>query len=338
MRDGVDHVGEARRQWLPSGHCTIFACDIVGFGKRPDGVQRRLREVMYGALKRCFEASGLPYDDCYQEDRGDGAIIILPPAADPARLVHPLPDHLRAELRRHNELSVQQARMRLRVALHAGPLTMDGNGMVGTTVNHAARLLDAPAFKEAFAESAADLAILASDEFHREVIKDGLGPIDPTEFHRIDIRLKETAADGWLCIREPAGGRPAENASALAPAGREAEPDKTAPGPEPGRADPGMDRPALPPIFEIVDRLLEIPLLASPDGREQIVGSLRQEIAIRIARRPQPNLDVHSMVRTCLEFPNGLEEFLAVVRSLAGDTAQVRRLEQTVAALVRSPD
>ncbi|WP_285496319.1 hypothetical protein [Actinomadura sp. NBRC 104425] len=293
---------------------------------------------MYGALKRCFEASGLPYDDCYQEDRGDGAIIILPPAADPARLVHPLPDHLRAELRRHNELSVQQARMRLRVALHAGPLTMDGNGMVGTTVNHAARLLDAPAFKEAFAESAADLAILASDEFHREVIKDGLGPIDPTEFHRIDIRLKETAADGWLCIREPAGGRPAENASALAPAGREAEPDKTAPGPEPGRADPGMDRPALPPIFEIVDRLLEIPLLASPDGREQIVGSLRQEIAIRIARRPQPNLDVHSMVRTCLEFPNGLEEFLAVVRSLAGDTAQVRRLEQTVAALVRSPD
>ncbi|GAA4063423.1 effector-associated domain 2-containing protein [Actinomadura miaoliensis] len=338
MRDGVDEVGEARKEWIPSGHCTIFACDIVGFGKRPDGVQRRLREVMYEALSRCFGASGLPYDDCYREDRGDGAIIILPPASDPARLVHPLPDHLRAELRRHNEVSVEQAQMRLRVALHAGPLTMDDNGMVGVTVNHAARLLDAPSFKAAFTESAADLGILASDEFYREVIKEGLGAIDPTEFRRIEIRLKETYADGWLCIREPVGERSSESGSPLAPTARDTEPSKTVPGPRAAPAEPELDRPALPPIFEIVDRLLEIPLLASPDGREQIVGSLRQEIAIRIARRPQPNLDVHSIVRTCLEFPNGLEEFLAVVRSLVGDTAQMRRLEQTVAALVRSSD
>ncbi|MES9538633.1 hypothetical protein [Actinomadura sp. NPDC000600] len=334
MRNGS---GEAGTGWTPTGHCTLFVCDIIGFGKRPDHVQSHLREVLYKALRNCFEASGLPFEDCYREDRGDGAIVVLPPSCDPARLVHPLPDHLRGALRRHNELAAEHARMRLRIALHSGPLETDDNGMVGTTVNHVSRLLDAPSFKEALAAVPADLGVLASDEFFGAVIQHGRGAIDPTEFSPIGVHLKETDTTAWLCVR--GGGSPA---SAGTPARVGPLPANgsgpAAPGPEARPLPDEADGPRAPGLFEIVDRLMDIPLLTTAEGRQQIVDDLRKDIAIRIPRRTQPHLDVHSIVRTCLEFPGGLEEFLALVHAYAGESSQVQALDAAVARLIgRAP-
>lgn len=338
MRNGS---GEAGTGWTPTGHCTLFVCDIISFGKRADHVQSHLRTVLYGALRSCFEASGVPLEGCYQEDRGDGVIVVLPPAYDAARLAHPLPDHLRGALRRHNELAAEHARMRLRIALHSGPLESDPQGIVGTSVNHVNRLLDAPSFKEALAAVPADLGVLASDEFYREVIREGRGAIDPTEFRPIEVRLKETETTAWLSVRT---ARPPEASgdAANAPARVGPLPASGTGQPAPGlnaRHEPDQaDVTALPALFEIVERLMDIPLLTTAEGRQQIVDALRKEIAIRVPRRAQPHLDVHSIVRTCLEFPNGLQEFLALVHAYAGESSQVQALDDTVARLTgRAP-
>jgi hypothetical protein len=343
MRREADDGDVERNGWTPHGHCTIFFCDIVGFGSRPDGVQTRLREVMYAALRAGFAAARLPLETCYQEDRGDGVIVVLPPTADPASLVHPLPDHLRGALRTHNGLAAPQAQMRLRVALHAGQLASDDNGLVGTTINHAARLLDAPAFKQAIEETTAPLGVLASDEFYHAVIEPGIGAVDPDEFRPIEIRLKETRTTGWLCIREPTRRPPhgthgdAAVSSSLAHAqgsrdpATQADPDPD-PDPDPGPSNEPSSRP---PIFVIVDQLMGIPLLTTAEGREDLVAALRPEIAIRIPRRSRAQHDVFSIVGTCLEFSHGMEELLAVVRELTGDTAHIRALEETVAELRR---
>lgn len=127
---------DGRNGWAPSGQCTVFACDIISFASRPDSVQRHLRTVLYDLLERSFTASGLPFSEFHREDRGDGLIAVLRPGHDGARLVHPLPDHLRAELRRSNELAKEIAQIRLRVALHLGRMDSDANGIVGDTVNH----------------------------------------------------------------------------------------------------------------------------------------------------------------------------------------------------------
>ncbi|MFD0533045.1 hypothetical protein ACFQY7_03920 [Actinomadura luteofluorescens] len=180
-------------------------------------MQSHLRTVLYEALRSCFEASGVPLEGCYQEDRGDGVIVVLPPSYDPSRLAHPLPDHLRGALRRHNELAAEHARMRLRIALHSGPLESDAKGIVGTSVNHVNRLLDAPSFKEALAAVPADLGVLASDEFYREVIREGRGAIDPTEFRPIEVRLKETETTAWLSVRTSRQQEATEDAAARRP-------------------------------------------------------------------------------------------------------------------------
>lgn len=330
MRSDVHKV---RSDWVPQGHCVIFACDIVGFGTRPDEVQEELRKVMYSALEQGFAVSGLPLDLCYREDRGDGAIVVLPPGRDPAFLVHPLPDHLRKTLRAHNRLAVELAQLRLRISLHEGQLASDENGMVGTTVNHAARMLDAPVFKEAIGKSSAALGIIASDDFYAAVVKPGRNAADPDEFKQVEIRLKETRARGWLCIREPA-----RRSTEVASSPPRTPPTSTGPlhyEPIAAAADDTRSSMRRPPIFEIVDRLMDIPLLTTVDGRAEILASLRPEIAIRIARHPRPQHDVLSMVRTCLEFQGGLEEFLVVVRELAGDTTPVRVLDAAVAEAVK---
>jgi hypothetical protein len=253
-------------------------------------------------------------------------MIILPAEADPARLVHPLVDHLRGEIRRANELASEIARLRLRVALHCGRMGSDANGVVGTSVNHAFRLLDAPEFKEAMKASTAAVGVLASDEFYAAVIQEGRGAIDPAEFRPIDVRVKETEATAW--IRVPNAAVPAgtgERAVAKAP------PPERAGGPAGGGGANGRGvGTALPSLFEVVEHILAIPVMASAEGRDHAVAALRQEIAIRIPRSARPHLDMHAIVRTCLEFPGGLEEFLAIVREYAGDSSQMRELEETL--------
>jgi hypothetical protein len=314
----------------PSGFHTIFVCDIVGFGRRQgrDRVQEHLRATLYAALENAFDAAGLGFAGSYREDRGDGVMIVPPAEADSALLVHPLADHLRGEIRRANELASEIATMRLRVALHCGPMNSDANGLVGTTVNHVFRLLDAPGFKQAMEDSTAAVGLLASEEFYAAVIQDGRGAIDPAEFSPIDVSVKETAATAW--IRVPGAAPQADVRQDVRQVVPQPPPpvDRAAGVPH-DRAASG--RTSIPDLFEVVHRILDIPLMASIEGRDHAVSSLRQEIAIRIARRPQAHLDMHSIVRTCLEFPGGLEEFLAVVRAYAGDSSQVRALDETIA-------
>lgn len=316
----------------PSGHRTIFVCDIVGFGERAgrDRVQEYLHLGLYRTLKAAFDASGIGFDDCYREDRGDGVMVVLPAKADATLLVFPLVDHLRAEVRRANELASEAATMRLRVALHCGRMSSDREGLVGTTVNHVFRLLDAPGFKQAMKGSTAAVGVLASTEFHAAVIQDGRGAIDPGEFQPIDVQVKETRTTAWIRVPGAALDRPS---------GEEVVP-KPRP-PEPAEATSRHDRvnghgdAPLPTLFQLVERILEIPVMTSAEGRDHVVGALRQEIAIRIQRSARPNLDMHAIVRTCLDFPGGLEDFLAVVRAFAGDSSQMRALDDVIAQIMR---
>lgn len=317
----------------PSGFRTIFVCDIVGFGERAgrDRVQEHLHLGLYRTLRAAFGASGIRFDDCYHEDRGDGVMAVLPAEADAALLVFPLVDHLRAEVRRANELASDAAAMRLRVALHCGRMGSDAEGLVGTTVNHVFRLLDAPGFKQAMKESTAAVGVLASAEFHAAVIRDGRGAIDPERFRPIDVHVKETRTTAWIHVP----------GTAVAPtAGEEIVPKPPPPRPaDPPLREGGVDDDApLPTPFELVEHILAIPVMTSAEGRDQVVGALRQEIAIRIQRSARPHLDMLSIIRTCRDFPGGVEELLSIVRAFAGDSSQMRALDEVIARITRHRD
>jgi hypothetical protein len=193
-------------------NCSILAFDVVAFGdrRRDDDVQVYVRAGLYRILEKAFEAAGLSWRTLHREDRGDGVLVIVPAPFSIESLISPLADWVRAGLRKHNKLSSEAAQIRLRMVLHTGHVYFDEHGVAGHTVIHAFRLLEAPAFKSAFAATRGEFGFVVSDRLYDDVVRHGPGLIDPGLYEAISVSVKETKTRAWMHL-PPDGVRPALN-------------------------------------------------------------------------------------------------------------------------------
>jgi hypothetical protein len=204
----------ARVPGLPSERrslqCSIAAFDVVAFGdrRRDDDVQVYVRTELYRILREAFDGSAVAWHACHREDRGDGVLVIVPPMVSAELLIDPLVDRVRAGLRRHNKLSSEAAQIRLRMALHAGHVRFDEHGVAGHALVHVFRMLEAPAFKTAFAATGSELGLITSDRLYEEVVRHGPGLIDPRLYEPLHVSVKETRARAWAHF-PPGISRPA---------------------------------------------------------------------------------------------------------------------------------
>jgi hypothetical protein len=118
----------------PAVHHSIVVVDVEGFGARhrTRADQAAIRHGLDQALELAFSRSGVGWDDCYREDRGDGVLILVPVQVPKAVLAAGLPGQLAAAVRAHNQVHGPDARMRLRLALHGGEVLHDAHGVTGT--------------------------------------------------------------------------------------------------------------------------------------------------------------------------------------------------------------
>jgi hypothetical protein len=183
-------------------NCTIFCTDIAGFGdpRRDDDDRRVIREALYRILREVFEAANVPWDACVHEDRGDGTLTVAPPTVPTGPLVDPLVPLLAARLKRYNRQAGDPVRIQLRAALHVGPVAPDADGLRGHALIHAARMLDAPALKDALTAAGADLAFIASGHVYETVIRHAIGLVDPDAFRRIRVNVKESKTMSWMYV------------------------------------------------------------------------------------------------------------------------------------------
>lgn len=323
--------------WTPNGLCSVFACDIASFGhrSRTDLDRHKIRTALYDGLRRSFDGTGIRYAACYREDRGDGALVVIPPSVDTATLLTSLVHRLRAEVRQHNDVSVDTAQMRLRLAVHTGIVRSDAEGLVGTAVNHVFRILEAPQLKQILRGTGAELALIASERVYDDVIRHGLGLVDPAEYHRIELRVKETGTVAWITV--PGLAAPVRPVPPAPPAiTRIIMPDTPV-------VPTALDPPRLPPaprtiadrspgIDDVVDRALGIRQLRSRHLRNQIVAELPLALAtvIEPRRSGDARTDMTAIVDACHQHPNGLNDLLRVVRRFAGDSAQVDDLKKSI--------
>jgi hypothetical protein len=180
----------------------MVAVDITGFGdpRRDTGAQLRLRGRLYDHLMETFDSTGLPWQDCHCEDRGDGAFIVAPPDTDPDDFLDPLAYRLNAVLRRDNRVGGGLMRLRLRMAVHHGQVHYDAHGVAGHATIHLFRLLEADAFKRALRAAGTDLAMIVSDRLYADAAGRG-GLLDCAAYRRIRITNKETRrAPAWLWL------------------------------------------------------------------------------------------------------------------------------------------
>jgi hypothetical protein len=191
----------------PALHRAIVCVDVEGFSDRcrtnPD--QLAVRAALYDALRQAFTRSGIPWDgeDCYREDRGDGALILISPRMPKNLLAAALPPALAAVLREHNQAAAPETRIKLRIALHAGEVHHDDHGVAATAINHSFRLLEAGPPKRALRDSPGTLALIASQWFFEEVIRHDRATA--ATYRQVEVSVKEIQAPAWICLPEDPG-------------------------------------------------------------------------------------------------------------------------------------
>jgi Effector-associated domain 2 len=287
-------------------HRAIVVVDVASFTDpaRTAMDQRTVHTGLYETLSAAFDGAGIPWQACYVEDRGDGVMVLVSPDYPKLRLVDQWPTRLMAGLREYNAVHSLEARMQLRAALHAGEVHLDPNGVVGPALNHAFRILDAKPAKLALAESNGILALVASNNFYNDVVRQEPAAV-PEAYQRITVSMKQTETIAWL--RLPDAPRPLAQA---------APPSASA-----------HARPAEISIFDIVDILLELPFMQRMNDRETLIDLLRPEIAGAVQYHPSARMHVVALVHTCARYEHGLAELVEAVRRLDGASAAVARLE-----------
>jgi hypothetical protein len=178
---------------------TIIGVDISGFGRRDVHVQNYVRKAMYEVLRQGFADTGIRWPDpMWWEDRGDGVLLTLSSEVPTLWVFDPLVPHIGAGLRRHNKVSSDAAQLRLRMAVTAGYVHRDEHGLAGEALVRLARLLDAPAFRAAVIAERAALGLIVSRFIYENVIRPGLGLVNPDSYRRLLVENKETTTEAWL--------------------------------------------------------------------------------------------------------------------------------------------
>ncbi|MEO3765375.1 hypothetical protein [Streptomyces sp. B8F3] len=208
-------------EWSGFRPCTCIAVDAQSYGSNNDRSQSEIQHDLPRLLGRAAAGAGLDRANWQIQRKGDEQLAVRPVDGSEPRLVDDYIRHLVSALREYNGRRVPEERMRLRAAIHQGPVELADNGFAGTAVVATARLLNsAPLYDALAAHSDADLVLLVSDDVFRATVAGGHTTLSPTDFTRHSVRVKEYEATAWLYVpgtAEPGG--PAADRSQPAAAG-----------------------------------------------------------------------------------------------------------------------
>jgi CRP-like cAMP-binding protein len=203
LTEGQIGVISSKAPWFEGQYCPVLFLDVVSFtGEHRDDADRlEIRRAVYALFQEAAEASGVPWQACHREDRGDGVLLIVPATTPTAVLIKQLIGRLAESLEEHNRLAAESTRIELRVALHVGPVESDENGVNGTAINHTARLLDSPVLRQRLADSAADLGFIVSDAVFQSVV----ARAERAGYAVAQFQVKESFITAWTrLVRSPA--------------------------------------------------------------------------------------------------------------------------------------
>ncbi len=193
--------------WLAGQNCTVVRTDVVAFAanERTDEDRKIIREAL---LTMTRVALGPVWETSRRDDRGDGLLVIVPPGVPTALVIERLVTVLSHELKRHNRIYSAPIRIRLRVAVAVGPIEEDSVGVTGKPIILAARMLDAPDFKQAIADRDAILGLIVPPFVYDNYIGRGGDLLDPAAYASVAVQVKETRTTAWMRLIDTDGTAP----------------------------------------------------------------------------------------------------------------------------------
>ncbi|MFE9903581.1 hypothetical protein [Streptomyces achromogenes] len=186
----------------------LLAVDMQGYSRIPEAKMAPVRSDLDEVLTHVVTHVGLqdPRDrpGAYK-DTGDGAIFVMP-AKDIARLVDPLLKQVHTALVRYDrERPASAPAIRLRAAVHVGPLSLPDHR--GDAINEVCRLLDSQVVRAGLTAAREHrggfLSVVVSEAAFRRTVRAGRTPdLDENHFLRTTARVhgKVFEEPCWLFV------------------------------------------------------------------------------------------------------------------------------------------
>ncbi|MGQ0778746.1 MAG: hypothetical protein ACT4NY_30750 [Pseudonocardiales bacterium] len=185
--------------WPSEASRSIVWVDIQGSARVNAYQQAQRRDWLLNTMRDAVGRLRLRWEDLDPADRGDGVRLLVPEeGATLVDLVNGLPAHLEGPLREHVRMSGGLARLKVRMAIHAGLLRRSANGWDGAPLVHAARLVDAEAAKGLLEPADTGLALILSEWVFEQVVRSGFGRVKEQEYQQITVAVKETTTTAWV--------------------------------------------------------------------------------------------------------------------------------------------
>ncbi|SFY50739.1 hypothetical protein [Streptomyces sp. F-1] len=185
---------------------TILLFDIEKYSDRDDVEQAYLRRVLYDIADRALERAGIDETLRQRADRGDSVMELIDAGASVPALLRALLTEVPARLHGYNRLASSSAQIRLRGVVATGYVAVDERGgWVGSDLNHACRLLDAPLLRDALRERDNGFALCVSEGVHTGIVRHDHHGIRAAEFHPVTLTSKNGPLRAWLHGPVPSG-------------------------------------------------------------------------------------------------------------------------------------
>ncbi|MFF5313070.1 hypothetical protein [Streptomyces massasporeus] len=192
-----------------------LAADVEQYSRLDTRTQSAVQSELVRLLDEAAELTGLDRAAWTRQPQGDLEFAVLPEATPEDAVLGPFVHHLAVRLGDRNARPAAQ-RVRLRMAVDTGVVADAALGYAGPAPVAVARYVNAPQLKAVLTTlTAADLAVIVSDRLYQDVVRSGRRDLDPAQYVRAHVRVKEFGGYGW--IRVP-GQAPDDVRSAVAEA------------------------------------------------------------------------------------------------------------------------
>ncbi|MFD1540859.1 hypothetical protein [Nonomuraea guangzhouensis] len=186
----------------------LLTADIENYGDRTDAQHRTLQSGLIGAIETAADRVHLNRESWSRQVGGDSLTAVLPAEPGPLVTIPLLLDQFLTELdmaiaaRNSRRDDPTWARMRIRLAIHVGPLQLDGAaGWPGQHAVQPARMRDSAPIRAALDTFRdADLALIISREVFRDYVSQGPGRPRPSEFLEVAVAEKKQEYPAYLYV------------------------------------------------------------------------------------------------------------------------------------------
>ena len=178
----------------------LVRVDATGYGASDDVRQGEIQTMLGQVLEGAAGVAGFDRSRWHTQPAGDGELAVLPSDVRERSVVDRYPRALAEALTEANGRVPANERLRVRLAVHYGMVSVGRLGFPGQGAVEVSRMVDGRTVRLAMRRSLASLVVVFSETIFRDSIEQNHTRLRPEELREVEIKNKEFHRRAWLYL------------------------------------------------------------------------------------------------------------------------------------------